>query len=81
MPNTLHATLSSLSIHTILMSFPRIPNPIEAVYWSICKVLEMIEPKSPPKWQAYKVVDESKTQKDLESARVSSSVEKEKVGK
>jgi len=58
------------------MPFPCIPNPIEALYWSICKVLEIVEPKSTPKWQAYRVAEESKIQKELGSTRTSSSAEK-----
>jgi hypothetical protein len=77
MPNRYLATLASLRVHTILMSFPRIPNPIEGVYWSICKFLELIEPKSTPKWP--KNVQESKIQKEISSSRTSrSSIEKER---
>jgi hypothetical protein len=76
MPNRYLATLSSLRIHTILMSLPRIPNPIEAVYWSICKFLEVIEPKSTPKWPQN--IKETKIQKELSSSRTSrSSMEKD----
>ena len=77
MPNRYLATLTSLRVHTTLMYFPRIPNPIEGVYWSICKFLELIEPMSTPKWP--KNVQESKIQKEISSSRTSRcSIEKER---
>ena len=50
MPSRILATIFSLRPHTILMSFPGIPNPIEAFYWSLCKFMQLIEPKSTLKW-------------------------------
>ena len=55
--------------HHFTMSFPRIPSPIEAFYWSICKVLEMFEQKWTPKWEKYKAEQDSKIQKELHSTR------------
>jgi len=73
MPSRILATIFSLQPHTILMSFPRIPNPIEVFSWSLCKFMQFIEPKSTPKWPV------NSGERKLESSRTSkSSLEKER---
>ncbi len=73
MPSRILATISSLRPHTILMSLPRIPNPMEVFYWSLCKFMQFIEPKSTLKWPV------NSEERKPESSRTSkSSLEKER---